>query len=315
MASLLVRKTQLAASIEAQKGTKETLDATDATVLAENVTFDYSPEALERNISRGDLSTEQSIPGRKIATIGFRTEIKGSGTAGTAPSFGKLLAGCGFDEVLSASTSAAYNPDSVDTATETLTIGVNVDGVLWEIYGARGNVSFTFTANQICYADWSFTGIFNDFSAVALYSPTYESTVPVPWHAATFSLDFGTAWTTAVLSELTLDMGNQVLVRDNANATYGLSYAVITSRDPGGSVNLDQVTIATQDVVAFLETPTLGTMSFVLGASAGNILTVTAPQFQITGLPHGDRDGIAVWNTTYKLRRNAGDDEVVFTFT
>lgn len=307
---MLSRKKQLAAKVESTKGTKETLADADANILCDEISVSFSPEEVVRDPLRSSISPLVSLPGAKIGTITCRVELKGSGTATTAPSWGKLLRACGFEETTDAD-SVYYTPTSDEDSIPTLTIGVNNDGRLDLIYGARGNVSFEFAANQVAYATFTFTGIFDDTTDSSMWSPTYESTIPVTWKNASISFNFGASWTTAVVSALTIDMNNEVTIRQDANAANGLSYAIITARDPGGTIDPDKVLVATQDWISHITTPTTGTFSFDLGTSTGNKLSFSAPKFQVIGREDGDRDGVAVDTITFKLRADSGDDELM----
>ena len=309
--ALLSRKKQIAAKVESTKGTAETLSASDVTVYAEDLTFDYSPDEVVRNPLRSTLSRLASIPGRRIATLTCRVEIKGSGTSTTATSWGTLLRGCGFSETEGAS-DVTYAFDSDDADTDTLTIAILNDGRQDLMYGARGTVSFEFTANQIVYATFNFTGIFSDTTDQSMYTGTFESTVPVTWKNASVTIGDLTG-STLVVSAMTLDMNNTVTIRDNANATNGLSYAVITDRDPGGTADPDKVLVATTDWIDKLHTPTLFTVETTVGSATGNTVKFSASsKAQIIARGDGDRDGVAVDNITFKLRdtSSTGDGEI-----
>lgn len=310
--ALLKRKTQLAAKDEGTKGTAESLAAADADCLCEETNFDYSPEEIVRDPLRATLSPYASIPGPKLATATCRVEMKGSGTATTAPSWGKLLTACGFKETVS-SANVVYQVDSDDADTETLTIAEYNDGHRRLMYGARGNVTFDFTANRVCYMNFTFTGIWSDDSDTALLAPTYESTIPAPFYNSSMTFNFGSPFTGTVASTVSLDMGNEVVVRENCNATNGLEYAQIVNRDPRGTIDVDKVLVATQDFNSFMETPTTGSFTFDVGSAAGNTLTVYAPAFQILGLPGSDRDSISTYDMAFGLRTSSGDDEFKIT--
>ena len=269
---------------------------------------------MQRAYLRSTFSKDTSIIGPKIATITAKVELKGSGTATTAPSWGKLLTGCGFAETVGSS-SVTYQVDSDDADTETLTLALINDGHWRIMYGARGAVNFEMSANRVAYANYTFTGIYYDDSDTAMLSPTYESTVPVPFNNCSFTLNFGAPWTDAVFSALTFDMGNQVNIRENANASDGLSYAQITDRDPRGTIDLDKTLVATQDFSSHLTTPTTGSIAFDIGSAAGNTLSFSIPKMQVLSLPDGDRDGVSTYDLAFACRINSGDDEFVITQT
>ena len=313
--ALLSRKKQLAAKVEAVKGTRETsLVAADADVLCDELTFAFAPEEIQRAYLRSTFSKDTSIVGPLIATISCKVELKGSGTGATAPSWGKLLTGSGFAESVGSS-SVSYQVDSDDDDSDTLTMAVYNDGHQRIMYGARGAVTFEFTANRIAYANYTFTGIYYDDADTAMLSPTYESTLPEPFRNASLTLNYGTPWTSAVFSALTFDMGNEVSLREDANATLGLAYAQITNRDPRGTIDLDKTLVATQDFSSHLTTPTTGSIAFDLGSDAGNTLSFSIPKMQVLSLPDSEREGVSTYDMAFACRINAGDDEFVIMQT
>jgi len=316
MAVILTRQKVLAAKVESTKGTAETLSASDAGILVEDVEWSFAPDEAVRNPLRDNISTLTSIIGAKIATITFKAELKGSGTATTAPSWGVFLKGCGFTETVQSS-SVLYAPETNDADTDTLTIAVYAGSGsntrVHKLYGARGSVSFEFNANQVSYANFTFTGIYSGVTDGSQLSPTYESTLPVPWYNGNVTWNFGSSFATAALSTLTIDFNNDVTIRENANSSTGLSYAVITGRDPGGSVEPDAVLVATHDWYSFMTAPTTGSFSFDVGSATGNKLSFSAPKFQIVSANTGDRDGVLTDAIEFKLRGNSGDDELTIT--
>lgn len=311
---MLRRKCQIAAKVEATKGSLETLAAADAGILAEVVSWKVNAEPMPRSPIRATLSRIKSLPGVKTMTLDCKVEIKGSGTAATPPSFGVLLRGCGFSQTIAAN--VIYAPDSDDADSSTLTMCARIDGKNYLMYGARGNVKFSGTANQIMYAEFSFQGIFSAESDTALFTGvTYETTTPAAFRNSACTFNFGTAWTTSIFSQFELDLGNSVSLRSNANSATGLAYAQIVDRDPNGSFDLDLVLKATQDLYSYWHTPTTGSLAMNLGSAAGNTIAFAAPALQITDITEGDRDGVATAQIAYHLRGSAaaGEDELTIT--
>lgn len=322
MAAPLYRKRQLAAKVESTAGTAESLAAADAGILVEDVRFKPTFEEQARNPLRDSLSRYTSVPGARTATVTFRAEVAGSGTVTTAPAMGKYLRACGFTETVGTA-GVEYALTSTDSSIPTLTMGLYNDNTRWLLYGARGNVSFEGNANQIVYANFTFTGIYSEFEALAsLTGITYQSTVPPIFRGASCTFNFGSAYSTGVFSRWTLDMGNNVVLRANANASSGLSYARIIERDPGGTFDLDipsptmdTAPDVTPNLMTMWTTPTTGSLSMVVGSTAGNRLSIAAPALQVVDMTDADRDGVSVHDFTYKMRLSAlDDDELVLTF-
>ena len=313
--AILRRKIILGAKVEATKGTAETLTNSEA-ILVEDVSSPYTPEEVVRMTQRDTLSRSASIPGSPVATVDFRMEMKGGGAATTPPAWSEVIKGCGFTETVNTS-DVTWALDSDDGDTDTLTIGFYNDGVYHRLHGARGNVSFEMTANQVCYLVFSFTGIYTARSNVAMLTTPSDTVVPPKFYNAALTYNFGSAWSTAVFSSLNIDMVNTVTIRENANATNGLSYAVLTDRDPTITTDLDRELNATAWLPEdYLETPTTGAMAWDVGSAAGNKISFSIPAAQIISRGDGDRDGVSTDELTLKARiSSTGDDEITITQT
>jgi hypothetical protein len=93
---MLSRRRQLAAKVESVEGTAETLAAADAKLLAYNPKVSFDAEMFTRDPVRASLSHIGKVTGKRPASLGFRMELRGSGTATTEPEWSKLLKSCGF---------------------------------------------------------------------------------------------------------------------------------------------------------------------------------------------------------------------------
>jgi hypothetical protein len=94
----LSRVRQLAAKIEASEGTAEALTAAEAKFLVYDPKIKFDVGMFQRNPARSSLSQMTRIPGLKKANLTTRLEIRGSGTAATAPAWFTLLRACGFKQ-------------------------------------------------------------------------------------------------------------------------------------------------------------------------------------------------------------------------
>lgn len=100
MTTLLSRRATLQAALETTYNTPVSVANTDA-ILVNNPMFTVTPNVLERDFTRNDLSQLPFIIGRKIAKIEFETELRGNGKEGTgllasAPVIARLFQACGF---------------------------------------------------------------------------------------------------------------------------------------------------------------------------------------------------------------------------
>ena len=306
---LIEARTQIAAKKETVEGAAETLSASDA-FLAANVKFTPNFAMGERKNVSSSLSPWASIPGVRSAKLEFDVELKGSGTAGTAPALGNLLKACGLGETVDSGKSVTYAPAS--SSISSLTLAAYQDGIIKKIWGARGNVSLKLENGAPGWLHFEFTGA--DFSVTdgtMLSGVTYESTKPVAFLSATFSIDSYSA----LIGVLEINMNNEVNLRKDANTDSGYKSAVITGRKPTMTMDPEHVTVATYDFFGKLRSGNEGSLSLVLGSTAGNICTIKAPKVQYINISDDVRDGIRSLGITCQLNRSSGDDEISIAFT
>lgn len=315
----LLQRGQLAVEIEAVEGTAETLVAAD--LIAPIFEPEYTPnfEQGDREAIQPSFSQIKKIQGERSATFAFATEMKGSGTAGTVPAnLSKLLRACGFSETIVAVVSVTYAPASENVPSLTMIYNeLAQDGTVFEhqIVGARGTVVFEVVKGQIMLARFEFTGRYIKPIAGTLLTPQ-PTLAPDPEAALAIAFSFqGQAGLLA--QNITLDMANEVTLRNDVNEATGNFSAIITNRIPTGSIDPERKDPATVNFFTALEDNTEGILTFVLGSTAGNILTLTAPAVQVINIGPGDRDGIRIDALDLMLNQSvvAGDDELSLAFT
>src|SRR5690606_5618307 len=99
--------------------------STDA-VLVENFSISFNPNVIRTNEVTGSLDGRGSIIGGMTVGFNFDAYLKGSGAAGTAPEWGKLLKACGWAETLTASAvPAAPEACAAGGTTTTATLGAS----------------------------------------------------------------------------------------------------------------------------------------------------------------------------------------------
>lgn len=315
----LVQRQQLAIKAEAVEGTAETLAAAD--LIAPIFEPEWAPtfEVDEREVVQPSLSRTTRVVGERSAVIRFATEVKGSGTAGTAPpNLSAALQACGFDETIVVSTSVTYAPASEDVPSVTIQLrelSTNGTAKIKEIHGARGTVVFEVVKGQIVRARFEFTGVYNKPTEGVVLTPQ-PSLAPLPVAALALSFSFQGVGTLKAQT-ITVDKANTVALRNDVNQASGNFSAVITARTPVGAIDPEREDIATIDTFANLVANTEGVLSYVLGTVAGNILTFNAPKAQIMNDVDADRDGIRTdaLDLAFNQSAVAGDDEFTLAFT
>jgi hypothetical protein len=309
MAPLIEARSQLAAKVEDVEGTAETLSATYA-ILASNIKFDPDVDMEELNLQSSSLSPFPAVAGGRLARMTFQTPLKGSGAAGTPPEISALFRACGLGETTVGGNSVTYAPASASIPS--LTMAKYIDGKRYLMAGARGNFTINLNAGKAGIIAFDFLGTSIADSDTSLLSGiSYQTTRAQPFQNASLSINSYAA----ILEALSIESGNAIELRDSANALQGYLSAIIGKRNMKLKLNPEDVLIATHDFWDDWEKGTLVALSATLGATAGNICTITAPKVQYTKIGQGDRKGYATSEIDANLIRNSGDDEISIAFT
>ena len=159
-----------------------------------------------------------------------------------------------------------------------------------------------------------FTGRYVEPSDVTTFTTPVPGPDPEPFLNATLSFH---SLGTLLVQNVTLDMANNIVLRNDVNEATGNFSAVLTGRNPVGSIDPEMILTATQNFFNRLTNNTEGALSYILGAGAGNITTVTAPAVQIVNGSDADRDGLRTNPLELQLNQStqAGDDELSIAFT
>jgi hypothetical protein len=287
-----------------------TLAAADA-FLHKGLAFTPTIEQYQRDLLRGTLSRDPSVSGQRSAKIAFDCELVGSGTAGTAPYWGKLMKACGYSETIVASTSVTYKPatDSIPS----MTLGGYLDGVIKRIWGARGNVSLSIEAGKPGILHFEFEGAdFEMVDGALLTGMSYSTIIPPAFLSAALLIDSYAA----IVSKVDIDTANVLAKRGSINSPSGFLSTLITGRNPKGSLDPELVTVATLDFYGKWKTPgTLGALSLAATGAAGNIVTITCPKVRYAAIADGDRGGIRTLGIDFQPCLNTGDDEIAIALT
>lgn len=318
MPPFIVARRHIAMKVEAVEGTAETLADADVIAPAFGIEYASAFEFFDREVVQASFSRITQIAGERSATISFSTELKGVSaadlTAGTPPAnLSVPLLGCGMAETIVVGTSYAYDPASSghDSVTIEIRESDGVTGVRSMIIaGARGTFTIEATKGDIVLISFEFTGKYIEPTdgATQFVSPSL-GVLPEPFLAAALSfLSVGTLKAQAV----SLDIANNVVLRNDVNDATGNLAAFITGRAPTASIDPEVEALATLNFYNKATTNAEGALTYVIGSAGGNRVTVTAPKAQIISPPgEADRDGLRTVGLDLQLNQSvvAGDDE------
>ena len=310
--ALLLRKRLILIETESTYGTDPTPDGTDAVLVRDlNITPQQS-DTVSRDLIRPYLGASEILLANTRVECTFSVELAGSGTAGTAPQYGKALQACGLSETVVAATSVTYAP--VSSNFDSVTIHYNIDGVRHKVTGARGTFTLNANVGEIPTIDFTFTGIYNAPDDSALPTATYANqATPLIFkngNTDTFSL----LSYSGCLQSVNMDLGNSIVYRELIGCD---KEVLITDRSASGTVVVQAPTIAQKDYfAAALTDGTLGNLTFQHGTAAGNIVDFSSTRVDIGDVSYSDQDGIAMLNMPYTaIPSTAGNDEFSLIYT
>jgi len=314
MAEFLARRMTFGAKVETTEGTAIAVAAADCNALAYDVRYTPNVAMFARKPVAQDLSPYASIPGARSCRMTFKMEIKGSGAAGTAPAIGKYLRACGLGETVNAGVSVVYqralNQPSVSLAAYDIPpTGSNLRKLM---RGARGTFRLNPKVGEPGMLEFDFLGVEDGVTDATGITPTGLETTKPP---ALLSSAFTMQSYAHKISNFSIDAGNVLAMREDITKAEGYFSCLITDTEAVFSMDPEKELVATHDYHGIWKAGTEAALSVALGATAGNICTITAPKCQYTNVQPGTRNGIEIFTVTGKFNRSSGNDELVFTFT
>lgn len=297
---------------------KESTYGTDASPLGADAllvrNLDITPieaDVVSRDLIRPYLGNSPQLLANSRVSITFQVELAGSGIAGTAPRYGSVLQACGMSETIVAVTSVTYAP--VSAAFSSATIYFNNDGILHKATGCRGSFTLNAEVGQIPTMDFTMTGVYNAPTDTAAPSVTYTTQAsPLIFKQGNTSA-FQFFSYAGCLQSVSFDVANETVYRELVGCT---KEVLITNRAPSGEVMLEAPALATKDFFSIAQTETTGNLTFLHGTTAGNRVTLTASQCDISNPSYADMDGIQMLSVPYvAVPTTAGNDEISLAFT
>jgi hypothetical protein len=282
---LLRKRRVFAAKTEATPGTAESLANADGAFNCYNLVIQPSVPVEERTAQAG-FNRLSGVPGPRTGTATFRTDVHYDGT--NIPSWASvLLPACGWVD-----NSGVFGPrsEAPGSNVKTLTIGCYADGKLFSIAGAMGTFNMVFPAGQMPYIDWTFTGKWQAVTNTAMITPTYPTVAPLRYASATTTY----ASAALCLDSVTVDAGNNVIMRECTADASGFATALVTDRYPRITGSPEAAAIGTRDPHAQLLAGTTASFSLSIDVGADGSFDVVSANAQVLNTQDEDRNGVMV---------------------
>jgi hypothetical protein len=308
---LLSRKRLILAKTESTYGTNSTPAGTDAVLVRNLEITPLESDVVTRDLIRPYYGNSDALLANPRVRISCEVEMAGSGTAGTAPRFGPLLLACGTAATTVASTSVTYAP--VSSAFSSCTILYNVDGVQHVLTGCRGTFTMNCQLGQIPTLQFEMTGIYNNPTDTAQPAVTYAAqATPLIFRDGNTSA-FSFMSYSGCLMSVDFNLANDIVYRELIGCT---KEVLVTDRKPAGTVMIEAVTLATKNYFTDALGSTTGNLTFLHGTTAGNRVTFSSPQSDVTQPTYSESDGVQMLSIPYvSLPTTVGNNEFSLAFT
>lgn len=304
----------LAAKIETTPGTAETLAAADAAMNIYNGMIQPTI-SIEQRQGQGGYGKLAGVPAGRIGVATFRTYLEWDGTA-TEPLWAEtFFPACGWVK-----TGQVYTPrsEAPGTNVKTLTIGLyQHDGatgtVFYSIAGAMGTAVVTLPTGDQGYIDWTFTGTWQAPTNETMLTPTYPTAKGLRFAGGLAEYDN----INMCVSEATISLGNEVVMRECPTTASGYITAFIADRTPIITANPESRPLATMNLWQEMLDSGENTLELDIAGPTTAVLSFDAPKAQVVNIQRGDRAKIAIEDVEWQCNKNGAthDEELSITFT
>lgn len=308
----LMRNMLVMAKDQTALGTPATLAAASNAVLVRSAMPSVVDGAfVKRELIRVAMGNYGSDMAEVYRTLEMEVELAGSGAAGTKPGVSPLLLGCRMTETVSAGTSVAYAPAT--SSPKYLTMECDLDGSLFKLQDAIGNLSLNFDAGQYPTMKMNFIGAYQTMTDRAMPTGAVFTTQKKPLvvnklNTPTFTLA-GLVLPTASFS---LDLGADVYWRELVN----LSGAEMNDRSPTARLRVELGTVAAKNWGESIRTGEEMALSILHGTVAGNRVGLSCPKLVVNAKPTiSDDRGVAMLELSFDVTPTNGNDEFTLTYT
>lgn len=294
----------------------ETTEGVDATPVVTDVVTVLD---LEAGVDTDDYEREVSVPWfgankvvytRRQATFSFSVEMSASGTAGTAPAWGKFIRACGFSEAIAGGV-VTYSP--VSSGFSSITLKANNDGIEYVGLGCRGTFEIQCKVGEVPRFNFEFSGAYVRPTDVAFGAYVYANQAE-PIHFASGNTTLSLDSYAFCAKELSIDLSNELTYRELVNCA---KTNKITNRQVEGEIMVERPDLlATKSLYSAIEGHTLVPFTMTHGTTAGNRVVIAMPTLQLTFPEQDDSDGILMDNYEFRaVPVSPGNNEITISCT
>ena len=284
----LIQNQLLLAKQQSAQGTDAAPAAATDAVLVQNVEITYDQKLVNRPLIRGFYGADDQLPTVRQATVKFTVDLQGSGTAGTAPAWGKLVVSAAAAEaILATPARVEYTP--VSTGRKWMTLWLYKDGILYKFQDCMCTFVATVQVEDTPMLEFTFNGLIATAPAAAAVPAGTVTAWQRPLAASpanTGKLNLGGTYATGAITGGT-SYDFKLLQFDTGNDVQRLSLITtetldIFNRSPKLKVVLDLTAANEATYLGNFNTGTSTTLSVLHGTAAGLKVGLFYPNCLIT---------------------------------
>jgi len=184
-------------------------------------------------------------------------------------------------------------------------------GQFIKMKGARGNVEFQFSSGDRCIMQFTFIGSMVEFNDGTTAPTPTATALEVAPSVVGLSLKLGASsyadanaayYDGTVFSTFSLNLNNEVVLRDSLNDSTGYESSYISGRNPQLTFNPDARDQTTSyDFWSKLLSGDQTHMEWTLGTDTGNSFRFKTPAAQFDQIGDGNRDNVMTFDSTVTL--------------
>ena len=284
--------------------------AADAVLTRNFQTTPLEVDQINRNLDTNKYGATKGKPSNARVRSSYEVELAGSGAAGTAPAFMRILAACGLTApALDAGVDARQTFAQIGEVPGSLTEYAWVDDQLRKTLGQRGTFSLDMTAGGLPFTSVQMTGLVPTNAPREVLAPgeadfsAWVEPVEVNNENTVFTLD-GYA---AIMRSLRIEAGVNINLRN----LVGARYVNKGNHSASGTIVIEAPSIAAKDYLATLQNGDLIEWNIVHGLDAGNIIEVGGTKAQITAISETEEDDKVMFSISVLLTVDGGADDLL----
>lgn len=314
MAGRYIKNTMVAAAIQTAFGQDAApTGAANAILISDATITPLDAQNIDRSLIRGTFGASEQLVGSASVKASYTVELAGSGTAGTAPAWGKLLQACACAEgVLASPARVEYTP--VSTGLKAATQYYYDDGALHKLLDAMGDFTLSAKAGDRPTLKFDWTALDGGMS-VATDTGNYA-----PWKkpvamtkANVIDITLGCAYAAGAITGGTLYSSTGIEMKvGNAvsfNAMLSAETVDITDRESTGSLEFDLTAAQEVAMMASVKNNTTQSLAIQIGTVAGNKIIFFAPAVQFLSPKKVDKNGKRLIGYDLRFMPVNGNDE------